>query len=224
MSGRATALVLTAALACALAGPAGAAGPAPPRCPPRGQAALIEEAGLVVYRPKIGPGATPVLPVVACLRGTSTRMTLVPTPEARAGRRVRRGGNLRLIAASAPVVAYVVSELTGVDTSASRLVVADVSSRTILREAPAGYGVDGGFVFSQSVSDLVVTADGELAWIVQSSGFGRQPSQAAVLAAPRTGPAVVLDEGPGVAPQSLYLSGGTVHWVDGSETRGAALP
>jgi hypothetical protein len=171
---------------------------------------VIEDGALVVYRPKIRPG-TSGRPVAACLRGSSSRMTL-------------GSGDLRLIATAAPVVAYVVSQLVGVDTSASELVVVDVSHRTIIREERAGHSVDSGFVFSEGVSDLVVTARGEIAWIERRTGGAVRAPEATVMAAPRSGPSVVLDEGTAVAPESLYLSGDTVHWVEGDETRAAPLP
>jgi hypothetical protein len=135
-----------------------------------------------------------------------------------------RSGHLRLIASAAPVVAYVVGRLTGVDTSASELVVVDVSRRAVLREEPAGHSVDAGYVFSEAISDLVATGSGEVAWIEQRRGVAVREPRAAVMAAPRTGPAVVLGEGPDIAPESLYLTGNTVNWADGNETRGARLP
>jgi len=217
-----------AATACAVSAVLAGAGAAPgdalrPPCPPRGQAAIVEDGELVIYRPKTGPG-TPDTPVVACLRGSATRMTLVTAPTSFHRPKPPHSGNLGMIATASPVVAYVVHQLTGVDTAASRLVVVDVATRTVLREAPAGYSIDAGFAGYEGISALDVTSRGEVAWIEERDGRRHSERSAAVIAAPRTGPAVVLDEGPGVAPRSLYLSGSTVHWVDGEETRGAPLP
>jgi hypothetical protein len=128
------------------------------------------------------------------------------------------------IVTAGDVVAYVVNRLTGVDTSSTELVVADVAHRQVLREAPVGYGVDAGLVFDESVADLVATPQGTVAWIAQrSGGAARSRHYAAfvVYVAPPRGPAVKLDEGDTIEPESLYLSEDTVHWVDGGVTRGA---
>ena len=104
---------------------------------------VASDGQLRVYRPKAGPGSRGG-PVLACLRGTPIRMTLVGGAPPVHGGLPARGGSLGQLVTASPVVAYVVDSLTGVDTSASRLVVADVAHRAILREAPAGHSVDGG--------------------------------------------------------------------------------
>jgi hypothetical protein len=218
---------LLAALACAMpaaacatpaaarmmpsAARASASAATPPRpCPPRGQVVIAEDAAMRVYRPKLTALDETEQPVVACLLRSRIRMTL------------SRGGPPGMLVIEGSVAAYVTSRRTGVDTSISKLVVVNVARRAVLREAPAGRAVDAGFVFSEAVSDLAVTAQGAVAWIVSHSGFAG--SGAVVMAAPPTGPAVVLDHGAGVEPQSMYIGGGEVHWVDGGANRAAPLP
>lgn len=197
-------------------------------CPPRGQYVIAEDTTMRVYRPKITARNVSELPAVACVIGTRVRITLTGPPGSRRGRRGHRSrepARVDRLAIAGDVIAYTSNQLTGVDTSASTLTVADVAHRSILREIPAGYGVDAGLVFSEGVTTLAVTSGGTVAWIVRRSRS--LPSRAAgseVLAAGRTGPVVTLDEGPGVEPQSLYLSDGTANWVDDGRTLSAPLP
>lgn len=178
-----------------------------------------------VYRPKVRAGNQIELPVIACVIRSRTRMTLFPAATSRRGPGRERPGNLTRIVIAGDVAAFVTNSLTGVDTSGSGLTIADVARRSILREAPVGHGVDAGLVFSSGLTALDVTPEGAAAWITRTTRPlpGRAPG-ASVFAAPRTGPIVTLDEGPGIEPESLFLSGDTVNWVDDGTTRSAPLP
>ncbi len=159
--------------------------------------------------------------MVACLAGRQTGMTLIAAPAPHSQRLVRR--SLGIIVVAGPIAAYVVNQLTGVDTSTSKLVVADVASGRILREAPAGHSVDGGIIFDERLSSLATTSRGSVAWIEQRRE-GRNKRSAAVYSAPPTGHATLLDEGPAVGPESLTLSHGTLSWSDGADRRTATMP
>jgi hypothetical protein len=183
---------------------------------------IAEDADLRVYRPKRAAGSSEV-PVVACRLKTGTRMTLISARRPPGVHPWHGPGSLRTIVTAGDVV----ERLTGVDTSSTELVVADVAHRQVLREARVGYGVDAGLVFDESVADLVATPLGAVAWIAQrSGGAARSLHYAAfvVYTAPPRGHVAKLDEGDTIEPESLYLSGDTVHWVDGGVTRSAPLP
>ena len=73
--------------------------------------------------------------------------------------RLRRGhgfpGSLTKIVLSGPMVAYVVNQLTGADTSSSEIIVADVATRRILRSASVGRSIDAGYLLSEALTSLV---------------------------------------------------------------------
>jgi hypothetical protein len=217
--------LLAAPLAASLGVTPAAGGDAPPalRCPPRGQAVIAQDTTLRVYRPKVGPRWAEV-PVMACLVGHRTRLTLVSALPLRPGRHNRGPGSIGQVVTAGGIVAYVVHELTGVDTSRSELIVADVARRRILRDTPVGYSVDAGFVAAESLTALDATPEGAVAWIVQRHGIRTHPVATTVYAAARTGHIVVLDEGASIEPDSLDLSGETVNWLDAGATRSAPLP
>ncbi|MFI5039911.1 MAG: hypothetical protein ACHQCG_08215 [Solirubrobacterales bacterium] len=198
----------------------------PPRmpCPPKGQAVIAEDATMRVYRPKVTARNESELPVVACVIASRTRMTLIPASVPRASDRISDPGSLRRLVLAGDVAGLVIGHLSGVDTGYSEIVVADVARRAILRETSAGHSVDAGYVFWAGPTALDVAPDGGVAWIVETAARGPRPRDSAVFAAPRTGPIVTLDEGPRIEPESLFLSGDTVNWVDGGTTRSAPLP
>lgn len=174
---------------------------------------------VTVYMP--AKSGSPTVPVVACLAGRQTGMTLIPAPSPSSRRQMRE--SLALVVVAGPIAAYVVNQLTGVDTATSELVVADVASGRILREAPAGHSVDGGIIFDERLSSLATTSRGSVAWIEQRRE-GRHKRSASVYSAPPTGHATLLDEGPAIGPESLTLSHGTLSWSDGAGRRTAAMP
>jgi hypothetical protein len=163
------------------------------------------------------------LPVTACLVGRRVGMTLIPAPPPHARPGPFFLGAIGKIALAGPVVAYVIDRLTGVDTSSSELVVADVATRRVLRSAPVGYSVDAGILAYEALTALVVTSDGAVAW-VEEQGGARSASVVSVYAAPAKGAAVLLDEGPAIDPTSLVLSGGTLSWSDAGAPRTGAMP
>ena len=211
-------------IAISVVGPAAGA-PAASRlgCPARGARLVAHDRILRVYE---HPGTSPLLgsPVTACVVGRRVGMTLIGAP--RPDRRRRRvfPGSLGRLALAGPIVAYVVDRLTGVDTASSELVVADVAARRILRSAPAGYSVDAGIAAARTLTALVVTSTGAVAWEELRRGPLGSGAAVSVYAAPPKGAAAVLDEGPAIDPASLSLSGATLAWSDAGMRHTAAMP
>jgi hypothetical protein len=134
-------------------------------------------------------------------------------------------GSLEKLALAGPIVAYLVEKRTGVDTSSSSLIVANIATRRILRSVSVGYSVDAGFVAGENVTSLVVTSRGSVAWIEERHrGLLRSSLTMSVYAAPPTGSPILLDEGPSIAAESLTLSRDTIGWVDGTVRRSAPMP
>ena len=71
-------------------------------------------------------------------------------------------------------------------------------------------------------SDLVLARTGALAWTIAPYSGCSDSFPCRVLKADREGRAV-LDEGPGIRPKSLALSGSTVTWISAGEQRSAIL-
>ncbi len=185
-------------------------------CPPAGATVLARDRVVRVYSPaKLGPFQGGV---EACTTNRSGHMTL-----ALPGRHLGLAQSLSRFALSSTTLAYVANQW-GVDSGTFSIVVVDVARRRRLQDLGAvGYYVDAGFVAASDITDLLVAADGSVAWIV---GRGRRNAAKtfAVLAAAPSHPTATLDEGPGIGPGSLTLSHGTLSWWhDGAERR-AALP
>jgi len=204
------------AVGLVLSGGAGGAGghSTKPPCPPAGAHVLARDEQVRVYRRGIS--------VAACLIGRRTQMTLIGAP-APQPRQPPLRESLGTAVLAGPIVAYVVDQLTGVDTATSDLVVDDVATRKTLREAPAGHSVDAGFVFEESLTSLVATAQGSVAWIEQR-GHGGHEEAASVYAAPPTGGAILLDADPAIDPESLALSHGTLSWSEGGVRKTTEMP
>ncbi len=221
------ALCLSAGACAAVAAAVAAAGNGPQSslpCPPHGQVLLARDRVLAVYRPHLGATLRPGEPrAAACLAAGRTRMTLIPAAPPHAG--LPGAASIRRIALARAIVAFVADGLTGVDTSASELVVADVARRAIVRRAPAGHTVDAGLIASEATTALAAAPSGAVAWIVRRSGpaLSKDPAVTVYVAA-RSGPAHVLDEGAGIDPGTLSITGSTVNWKDGGVARTAALP
>src|SRR5258708_5957256 len=165
--------VVGVAVVPALATGGGARAPLP--CPPRGEALIAHDAQVRVYRPKVAPGVSVQRAVSACLVGHRARITLIAATRPHTSPSFP--GSPGTIVLSRTIVAYVVHQLTGVDTASSELFVVDVASRRVLREARVGYSIDAGLLGSESLTALVANPAGAVAWIEERVGprsSGRQ--------------------------------------------------
>lgn len=209
-------LAALAATACAagLAAPAGQAS-SPSSCVPRGGRVLAHDRRVRVYE-------TPQRLFAACLQGRRSRVTLFQqrSPCCLAGRGPER------IALAGTFLAYLLTT-SGVDSGQTTLTVLDVASHRTLRRIEVGHYVDAGLLGAERATDLVLAANGAVAWIAARHGHGPAPSgpeDIAVHAAGPTGPPIVLDESPAIGESSLALSGTTLSWSHGGATRTARMP
>src|ERR1700761_5707179 len=93
------------ALGLVLSGGASGRSPTQPSCPAGGQHVVARGNDLSVYAP--GKSGSPAVPVVACLAGRQTGMTLIAAPSPHSRRPVRR--SLGIIVVAGPIAAYVVN-------------------------------------------------------------------------------------------------------------------
>jgi hypothetical protein len=186
-----------------------------PRCPPAGVHLLARDRILRVY----STGAEPAATVVACRLGSGARMTLQPGPSHRFRGLHRSVGGLVL---AGGLVGYEETQF-GVDSGTTRVVVADVGRRRVLRSIEGGKYVDAGLIVAEGVERFVLTPGGAVAWVTTRSKR-RRLTDVTVSAAPPVGNAVVLDEGLAIDPSSLRRSGSTVSWIDGGVRRTAPMP
>jgi hypothetical protein len=112
----------------------------------------------------------------------------------------------------------------GVDSGCFSITVLDVpTKRTLISIAQAACYVDAGFVKAGRVSDLVVSARGEIAWISTKGRNGAETFEVRTAALGNS--STLLDEGAEIASGSLRLtSRGEVSWINGGRTRYAKLP
>jgi hypothetical protein len=175
---------------------------------------LAHDRAVRVYTPKTPPPAGG--PVVACLTGRGSRMTLLKTPAGFT--------SVGTVVLAGPIVAYLEST-HGIDSGSTSLIVADITTRHILREDTVGGYGDAGILGYERVTDLVLASDGAVAWIEEHGrGLEGPPTALAVHVAGRTGAPTILDEGPTIDPHSLTLSGRTLTWTDAGVRRSAQLP
>ena len=154
----------------------------------------------------------------ACLVGRGTRMTLFD-PESDEGRHPR----FSVVALSGTLVAYSISH-HGTDSGGSRLLLANVKARRILRELPGEGFVDAGFAGGTYRTDLVLDPSGSAALIEERVGpVSERTDSFVVRAAPLGGEELLLDEGPDIEPHSLRLRSGTLSWQNAGVTRTARL-
>jgi hypothetical protein len=114
----------------------------------------------------------------------------------------------------------------GVDSGTTTLIVLDVASRRTLHQIAAGHYVDAGFVFSEGITDFVVSNRGAVAWITERGRRGSRGSveERTVQVVGRTGIATVADTSTTIDPTSLRLSGHTLSWSDAGVRRTAPMP
>jgi hypothetical protein len=219
MSSRRGAALAALVCACASAPALAAGAPAAARtggegaCQPAGAHLIYRHGLLHVYtsalssRPARGP-------VEACLTGYEGHMTLLRA----AG---RPDVSLKVAATSGPLVAYLLTTF-GVDSASTVLRVADVPARRVLRELAIGNYVDGGILEREAPTRVVLGPEGAVAWIAASHGPDQRVSYA-IRTAATIGHVETLEEGPGISPGRLRLSGGRISWWHGGAERHGPL-
>jgi hypothetical protein len=75
-----------------------------------------------------------------------------------------------------------------------------------------------------SVTDIVATSTGTAAWIGQGRSIAGGPRRTTVSLAPLGQAATVLEEGPGIDPDSLELRGNQLTWLNAGVLHSAAMP
>jgi hypothetical protein len=189
-------------------------------CPPLGAHVIAQDRVLRVY--STGARSSDAYSVRACRRGASASMTLLSaSPQRHFGLHHSVG---RFVLAG-DFVGYIETQF-GVDSGTTTLVVVDVASRRTLHEIAAGHYVDAGFVFSEGVTDFVVSNRGSVAWITERGrrGFRGSLEERTVQVVGPTGIATVADASTAIEPTSLRLSGHTLSWSDAGVRRTAPMP
>ncbi len=191
-----------------------------PRCPPPGAHVIARDRALRVY--SIGPRSSSEYAVRVCRRSTSASLTLLP---ARSQLHFPRHHSIGQFVLAGNVVGYIETQF-GVDSGTTALIVVDAASRRTLHEIAAGHYVDGGLVFSEAVTDFVVSARGSVAWITErkKGGMKGPPEERTVRVVGPAGIATIADEGITIDPVSLKLSGHTLSWSDGGAERTTSMP
>ena len=134
-------------------------------------------------------------------------MTLLPARSQRQSGLLQSVGQFVL---AGDVVGYIETQF-GVDSGTTTLIVVDVASRRRLHEIAAGSYVDAGFVYSQAVTDFVVSTRGSVAWITERGTRGSLEERD-VQVVGGTGTPTVADASTTIDPTSLRLSGHTLSW------------
>jgi len=185
------------------------------RCTPRGAHVVVVSHDAVVYTvagvlragPLPGSRAQGVA-VFGCVIGIWKRVALGT---------VRR---LEKVALNGTAVAYASSQVQGIDTSRTDVLVADIRRRHKLFDVPAGrIAIAPSFV---SVDALVVTPDGTVAWI-QHGGTAESPGNSVHAASVAKPSDHQLASGPAINPRSLRLVSGTVSWLEDGQRRSARI-
>jgi hypothetical protein len=212
------ALVLVATLALGMVPTVASAGATPvhrPTCDLRSARVLAQNREVRVYsrEAKRAPEG-----IYACLRRTGRTVTI-----ARPGRRALRGFAVEHITLAGAMVAYT-SSTHGVDTGSTSIEVLDVADGHVVLRVPQAAGfVDACVIQFRRITDLLVTARGSIAWILEKGTRCKtttlQLYSAQVSAAP-----ALLDEGPTIASESLRLHDGAVSWEDSGRVVSARLP
>jgi hypothetical protein len=212
MTGALLAPALTLALACgASAVSTGHGASSTSRCAPHGAHTLARSRSVRVY--SLGGSGTFAQRTYACSERSGAT--------ARLHGQARGPDPLSNFALAENVLGY--SDYSfGVDSGCTSITVFDVAHRRTLRAlAQVACTVDAGFIRLGTVSGLVVTQRGSVAWISSTGRRGAQSFQ--VRAAQTSGPVALLDQGPAIAPGSLRIAGNEVSWQDGTRRLTAKL-
>lgn len=165
-----------------------------------------------------GPQSSNTYAVRACRRGAGASMTLLA---ARSQRHFGLHHSVGQFALAGDFVGYIETQ-HGVDSGTTTLIVVDVASRRKLHEIASGHYVDAGFVFSEGVTDFVVSNRGSVAWITERGKGGSLEERTVQVVGP-TGIATVADASTTIDPTSLRLSGHTLSWSDAGVIRTAPM-
>jgi hypothetical protein len=112
------------------------------------------------------------------------------------------------------------SETCGVDTGTTVVIVRRLTDGRHLRSSPATAPV--GVESYQTVHSLVLKVDGAVAWIATGRSLGTRHGAVEVWRSDRHG-TTRLDSGQAIQARSLRLTGATLNWRHGTQTRHAAL-
>ncbi len=109
----------------------------------------------------------------------------------------------------------------GVDTGSTQVLVRRLTDGRVVHSAPASSppGPEG----FQTVTSLVLKADGAVAWIATGRSLGRSASVVEVWRVDRSGAQARLDFGPAIVAGSLRLHSAMLSWRHGQATRTATL-
>jgi hypothetical protein len=156
--------------------------------------------------------------VRACRLGTSASMTLLP----------QHSFGLHLsvgqFVLAGDFVGYIETQFR-VDSGSSTLIVVDVASRRRIHEIAAGHYVDAGLLFSEGVTDFVVSNRGYLAWItVRRRRSSLVEEERTVQVVGPTGTPTIADSSATIDPTSLRLSDRTLSWSDEGAQHTAPMP
>jgi hypothetical protein len=184
------------------------------KCPPHGAHVIAQDRVVRVY--SISTRSSHAYAVRACRRGTSASVTLLPkhslSPHVSVGQFVLAGD----------FVGYTETQF-GVDSGSSTLIVVDVASRRTAHEISAGHYVDAGLLFSERVTDFVVSNRGSLAWITVRRSSLVEEERTVQVVGP-TGTTTIADSNTTIDPTSLRLADHTLSWSDGGAQRTAPMP
>jgi hypothetical protein len=193
---------------------------ATPRCPGAHERVIVADAQAVVYQARLpreeGTG------IYACAYGHRPYLL---------GRRGTGGpgGNFGVegetLAGSN--VAYEEEEVFPGGRARFVILVRDLRSGRVIREAPTGEANVPGLVGDGRATDLVVKSDGAVAWIVETEvgptvGGTGPPTMFEVRAVDRTG-SRLLASGSHFDPLSLALAGSTLYWTQEGQPFSAQL-
>ncbi len=185
-----------------------------PTCDPHGAHVLAQNRQARVYT-RMAKRASEG--IYACLRRTGRTVTI-----ARPGRRALRGFAVEHITLAGAMVAYT-SSTHGVDTGDTSIEVLNVAHGHVVLRVPQAAGfVNACVIQFRRITDLLVTARGSIAWILEK-GSHCKTTTLQVYSAQVSGAPILLDEGPTIASESLRLHDRAVSWEDGGRIVSARL-
>lgn len=188
-------------------------------CPPPRARVIAQDRDLRIY--STGARVSYAYAVRACRRGARASMTLLSGSRRHFGLHHSVGQ----FVLAGDFVGYIETQF-GVDSGTTTLIVLDVASKRTLHEIVAGHYVDAGFVFSEEVTDFVVSDRGSVAWITQRGRRGPRgsPEERTVQVIGPTGMATVADTSTTIDPTSLRLYAHTLRWSDAGVRCTAPMP
>jgi hypothetical protein len=194
-------------------------------CRPGRSKLVAADTQSVVYLARVTsrPRDTSFTAYVGCIRGHRQAYVLGGTP---VGSSSGAAGS-RLYTVAGSIVAWEHSESTTGESGHAEwvLIVEDLRSGRVLRRVPTGIANPPvrGLVGSGPATQIVVDAQGALAWIVETaSPAGGRPAQFEVHAADQGGTRT-LASGADISPRSLALVGDTLYWTQDGKASSVTL-